>query len=83
MKWLFLQRTNFMGLNRRVKVNPSRPYPGRREKINFNIYYHTSLSCLKPELIFILIQLSEMRGVGRVKNVLLFKLTHAGMIGTK
>ena len=26
---------------------PSRPNPGRREKINLNFYFHTSLWCLK------------------------------------
>ena len=30
-----------------MKVNPSRPDPGRREKINLNFYFHTSLRCLK------------------------------------
>ena len=29
------------------KVNPCRPNPGRREKINLNFYFHTSLWCLK------------------------------------
>ena len=28
-------------------VNPSLPHPGRREKINLNFYFHTSLWCLK------------------------------------
>ena len=28
-------------------INPSRPDPGRREKINLNVYFHTSLWCLK------------------------------------
>ena len=28
-------------------INPSRPDPGRREKINLNFYFHTSLWCLK------------------------------------
>ena len=28
-------------------VNPSRLDPGRREKINLNFYFHTSLWCLK------------------------------------
>ena len=27
-------------------VNPSRPDPGRREKINLNFYFHTSFWCL-------------------------------------
>ena len=27
--------------------NPSRPNPGRREKIKLNFYFHTSLWCLK------------------------------------
>ena len=28
-------------------VNPSLPDPGRKEKINVNFYFHTSLWCLK------------------------------------
>ena len=28
-------------------VNPSHPDPGRREKINLNFYFHTSLWCIK------------------------------------
>ena len=28
-------------------INPSRTDPGRREKINSNFYFHTSLWCLK------------------------------------
>ena len=28
-------------------LNPFRPNPGRREKINLNFYFHTSLWCLK------------------------------------
>ena len=28
-------------------VNPSRPNPGREEKINLNCYFPTSLWCLK------------------------------------
>ena len=28
-------------------LNSSRPNPGRREKINLNLYFHTSLWCLK------------------------------------
>ena len=27
-------------------LNPSRPDPGGREKINLNFYFHTSLWCL-------------------------------------
>ena len=27
--------------------NPSRPDPGRTEKINLNFYFHTSLWCFK------------------------------------
>ena len=27
--------------------NPSRPDPGKREKINLNFYFHTSLWCIK------------------------------------
>ena len=30
-----------------IFVNASRPNPGRREKINLNFYFHTSLWCLK------------------------------------
>ena len=30
-----------------VMVNPSRPNPGRREKIQLNFYFHISLWCLK------------------------------------
>ena len=29
------------------KLNPSHPNPGRREKINLNFYFHTSLWCTK------------------------------------
>ena len=28
-------------------INPSRPNPGRREEIQLNFYFHTSLRCLK------------------------------------
>ena len=28
-------------------INPSHHAPGRREKINLNLYFHTSLWCLK------------------------------------
>ena len=28
-------------------LNPSRPTPGRREKIKLNFYFHTYLWCLK------------------------------------
>ena len=28
-------------------INPSRPNPGRRDKIKLNFYFHTSLWCLK------------------------------------
>ena len=55
-------------------LDPSRPDPGRREKISVKFYFHTSLWCRKRfyeshhkevwqqkfKLIFILIQLSEM-----------------------
>ena len=30
-----------------LSVNPSRPDPGQREKINLNFHFHTSLWCLK------------------------------------
>ena len=30
-----------------MSINPSRLNPGRREKINLNFYFHTSLWCLK------------------------------------
>ena len=29
-----------------ANINPSRPNPGRREKIKLNFYFHTSLWCL-------------------------------------
>ena len=45
-------------------LNPSRPNPGRREKIKLNFHFHTSLWYL-----FISIQLSEMHGTGRVNTV--------------
>ena len=28
-------------------LNPSQPNPGRREKINLSLYFHTSFQCLK------------------------------------
>ena len=31
----------------RFVVNPSRPDPGRREKVNSNFYFQTSLGCLR------------------------------------
>ena len=38
----------FCGMSdRRKTFNPSRPNPGRREKIKLNFYFHTSLWCLK------------------------------------
>ena len=39
---------NFKGMKASgsVIINPSRPDPGRREKINLNFYFHT-LWCLK------------------------------------
>ena len=30
-----------------LRINPSRLDAGRREEINLNFYFHTSLSCLK------------------------------------
>ena len=30
-----------------LRLNLSRPNPGRREKIKLNLYFHTSLRCLK------------------------------------
>ena len=30
-----------------LHLNPSRPDPGQREKLNLNFYFHTSLWCLK------------------------------------
>ena len=48
--------------------NPSRPDPGRREKINVSFRFHTSLWWL----ISTLIQLSEMHGAGRVSKVQAF-----------
>ena len=32
---------------RDFSLNPSCPNPGRRDKINLNIYFHASLLCLK------------------------------------
>ena len=32
---------------KKVKINPWRPNPGLKEKINLNVYFHTSLWCLK------------------------------------
>ena len=69
------------------QINPSRPNPWRREKINVNFYFHTFLWYLKrfykdlkglhdilwgitrkcENKNFILIQLSEMSGTGRLK----------------
>ena len=34
-------------ISSKMILNPSRPNPGRREKINLNFYFHTSLWCLK------------------------------------
>ena len=42
MKWRLLS-FDFLTL----KLNPSRPYPERIEKINLDLYFHTSLWCLK------------------------------------
>ena len=60
------------------KFNPSRPDSERREKINSNFYFHTSLWCLKrfhktfwgttkkceTKLIFISIQVPARGGTG-------------------
>ena len=32
---------------RNIDINPSHPAPGRGEKINLNLYFHTSLRYLK------------------------------------
>ena len=40
----FEQRNN---LEESCNFNPCRPNPGRREKIKLNIYFDTSLWCLK------------------------------------
>ena len=58
-------------------LNPSHSDPGRREKINLNFYFLTSLklfeapqrSVKKHTFIFILIQLPKMPRAGRVNGV--------------
>ena len=37
----------FLILRKLERINSSRPNPGRREKISLNVYFHTSLWCLK------------------------------------
>ena len=91
------QLVNFSSLYKRYLVktfNPSRSFPGRREKINLKLYFHASLWCLKRfyegfkglhetwwvttkeceneslSLIFVLIKLSEIHGVGRVNQIM-------------
>ena len=55
-----------------MTFNPSHPNSGRREKINLDFYFHTSLWCFeriyKFSLIFILIKL-ETHEVGWVKQI--------------
>ena len=63
---------------RREKINPSRPNPGRREKIKLNFYFLTSLWCLKINLIFISVQLSQIHGTLRV-NDYLFKISQSNI----
>ena len=56
----------------KIRAKSSRPDPRRREKINLNFYFHTSFWCIKrfyeglEGITFILIQLSEMHGAGRI-----------------
>ena len=57
-----------------IQVNLSQPNPGRQEEINLNFYFYTFLSRHpkkvwkeKFRLIFILVQLSEIYGAGRIK----------------
>ena len=40
-------KSNQMFHNFRAFINPSRPNLGRREKIKLNLYFRTSLRCLK------------------------------------
>ena len=52
-----------------MKNSPSRADPGRREKTDLDFYFRTSSQRsvkIKITLIFYLMQLSEMPGVGRV-----------------
>ena len=39
--------SNFSAVKKKNKFNRSHPNPGRREKINLNFYFQTSLWCLK------------------------------------
>ena len=47
--WVKLQSWNIFLVSelKILLLNPSRPNPGRREKIKLNFYFHTSLWCLK------------------------------------
>ena len=60
------------------RLNPFRPNPGRREKIKLNFYFLTSLWCLKINLIFISVQLSQIHGTLRV-NDYLFKISQSNI----
>ena len=42
-----LKEMNIKGLSPGFAFNPSRFYPGRREKMKLNFYFHTPLWCLK------------------------------------
>ena len=42
-----LHATKFAVTAFKLIFNPSHPNPGRREKINLNLYFHTSLRWLK------------------------------------
>lgn len=47
---IFVERAWILGkknpwLSIRSIFNPSRPDPREREKINFNLYFHTSIRC--------------------------------------
>ena len=69
-KWEIFENNYFSISN---VINPFHPDPGRREKINLNFYFHTSLWCLKGfyeglKGLFILIQLFEICGAGKVNR---------------
>ena len=62
LTWNF---TFLIGESQLVQIKPSSPDPGRREKINLNFFFTLLCGASKG---FILIQLSEMHGAGRVKS---------------
>ena len=44
---LFIASFEYILYTKLDALDPSRPDPGQREKINLNFYFHTSLWCLK------------------------------------